>query len=133
MRSFPELRPNLRDGLVALAVILMAGACAAATWFSGTDEGLQAVISVNGTETERIDLEALDGPMEKVLEANGYTLHLTMDKEGVVMAESDCPTQDCVHTGTITRSGQSIVCLPGRVIVMLEGSSDETGPDVVIG
>ena len=40
------------------------------------------------------------------------------------MVSSDCPTQDCVHTGTITRSGQSIVCLPARVSVVLTGGAD---------
>ena len=48
------------------------------------------------------------------------------------MTASDCPTQDCVHTGAITRSGQSIVCLPGRIVIQLEGGGDG-GPDLVIG
>ena len=53
---------------------------------------------------------------------------------GVRVEESDCPTQDCVHTGTITRAGQSIVCLPARVIIRLEGgTADKHAPDVVIG
>ena len=50
------------------------------------------------------------------------------------MEEADCPTQDCVHTGTITRTGQSIVCLPARIIIRLEGGTvDKDAPDVVIG
>ena len=50
------------------------------------------------------------------------------------MEEADCPTQDCVHTGTITRAGQSIVCLPARIIIRLEGGTvDKDAPDVVIG
>ena len=53
---------------------------------------------------------------------------------GLYVADADCPTQDCVHTGTITRAGQSIVCLPARIIIRLEGGTvDRDAPDVVIG
>ena len=50
------------------------------------------------------------------------------------MTTSDCPTQECVHTGKITRSGQSIVCLPARIVVQLEGgAAADDGVDLVIG
>jgi len=49
----------------------------------------------------------------------------------VWVSASDCPTQDCVRTGAISRPGQSIVCLPEQVIVKLVGTGD--GPDLVIG
>lgn len=133
MKSLPKLQPNIWDGLVALAVVLLAAACVAVTWLGSTDTDLQAVISVDGAEVERVDLTKLDEPVEKVVQANGYTLHLAMDASGVTMAESDCPTQDCVHTGSVSRSGQSIVCLPARVIIQLEGAVEGDGPDVVIG
>lgn len=133
MKSFPELRPNGWDALVALAVVALAVFCLSATWLGGTDTNLQAVISVDGEELERIDLTALTEPAEKTVESNGYSLHLRLEPHGVTVAESDCPTRDCVHTGTITRSGQSIVCLPARVIVVLEGGAESDGPDVVIG
>jgi len=133
MKSYPKLRPNGWDALVALAVVLLAVFCVSVTWLGSTDADLRAVISVDGTEVERIDLTKLAEPVEKVVQANGYTLRLTLDASGVTMAESDCPTQDCVHTGTVARSGQSIVCLPARVIIQLEGTVQSDGPDVVIG
>ena len=133
MKSLPKLQPNIWDGLVALAVVLLAAACVAVTWLGSTDTDLQAVISVDGAEVERIDLKKLDEPVEKGVQANGYTLHLAMDVSGVTMAESDCPTQDCVHTGSVSRSGQSIVCLPARVIIQRVGAVECDGPDVVIG
>ena len=53
---------------------------------------------------------------------------------GVQVEHADCPTQDCVHTGIITRAGQSIVCLPARIIIRLEGGSEpDGGPDLIIG
>ena len=49
------------------------------------------------------------------------------------MTDSDCPTQDCVHTGAISRAGQSIVCLPAQVVVHLEGASVPDAPDAIVG
>ena len=84
-------------------------------------------------EKERLPLKKADGT-EWTISSNGYTLHVVLTAEDVWVEESDCPTQDCVHTGHISRRGQSIVCLPARVIVRLEGGQkDESAPDVVIG
>ncbi len=54
-----------------------------------------------------------------------------MDSGGVCVVHSDCPGQDCVHTGRITRSGQSIVCLPEQVVIQLTGGTSDA--DVVLG
>ena len=48
------------------------------------------------------------------------------------MAESDCPTQDCVHTGAVHDAGRSIVCLPARLTVRLTGG-ESGGVDAVVG
>ena len=134
MRPSPKLRPGLWDGAVALAVVLLAAACALALRGGGAGDGtLTAVISVDGTETERTALTGLEDT-ERVVESNGYTLHIHLTETEVWVESSDCPTQDCVRTGHISRSGQSIVCLPARVIVALEGGTrTDSGVDAVIG
>ena len=140
MKLSPKLRPCLWDALVVLLVIVLAAACALAVWSRGTDAGeLTAVVTVDGVEAERIPLKEFpDG--ERTYSGNGYTLHVRLEASqgktglGLYVADADCPTQDCVHTGTITRAGQSIVCLPARIIIRLEGGTvDRDAPDVVIG
>ncbi len=140
MKSSPKLRPCLWDALVVLLVVALAAACALAVWSRGDGAGdLTAVVTVDGTEVERFRLEdAADGV--HTYSGNGYTLHVRLAASqgeeglGLYVADADCPTQDCVHTGTITRAGQSIVCLPARIIICLEGGSvDRDAPDVVIG
>ena len=132
MKSSPKLRPNGWDALVVLAVVLLAAGCAWAVW-GGQSQGteLTAVVSVDGVEKERLPLKKADGT-EWTISSNGYTLHVVLTAENVWVERSDCPTQDCVHTGHISRSGQSIVCLPARVVIQLEGGTD-SGVDAVIG
>ena len=131
MSTSPKLRPGIWDALVELTVAVLAVACAWTVW-GGQDESgaLTAVVSVDGVETERLALEEA----ERTIQAGGYTLRLRLTETEVWVESSDCPTQDCVHTGHISRSGQSIVCLPARVIVRLEGGETvDTGVDAVIG
>lgn len=138
MLPFPELRPTLWDGLVVLAVILLAAVILASAWSGGEDGGaLAVVVSADGEEIDRFPPGELpDSP--RIYENNGYTLRLAASPasggDGVRVEAADCPTQDCVHTGIISRGGQSIVCLPARIIIRLEGGPPpETVVDAVTG
>ncbi len=133
-RLSPKLRPGPWDALVVLAVVILGIATAVLMWGGGQDSGtLTVVITADGTEELRIPLIG-SGPVIHTVLSGGYTLEVALSDGGVWVESSDCPTQDCVHTGHISRSGQSIVCLPARVIVTLEGAAGETdGPDIVIG
>ncbi len=128
----PKLRPTWWDG--AVAALVAALAVLSAVWYYGGLESsgpLTATILHRGqvVQTVRLDrlTEELTVPVEGI-----YHLTVTLDKTGVRVAESDCPGQDCVHTGTITRAGQSIVCLPEQVVVQLTGGGGG-GPDAVLG
>lgn len=133
MKSFPELRPRWPDAVVAAAVVLLAAVCAWLIWRGAGQSGaLEAVVSVDGTETFTTPLTGLTR-VERTVQANGYTLKIILTDKEVWVEESDCPTQDCVHTGHISRSGQSIVCLPARVTVRLMGGTGEPDVDAVIG
>lgn len=148
MRPSPKLRPTAWDALVVLCVAALAIGLAVFQWRGGTDQALTAVVSVDGAEVDRFSLEdLLEHP--RTYTGNGYTLTVALgiDYEGPVLdaippsgesglcvAASNCPTQDCVHTGIIARSGQSIVCLPARIIIRLEGgTADPDGVDAVLG
>lgn len=150
MKSSPKLRPNVWDALVVLAVLALAAGGALAVWSGGGGDGtLTAVVTIDGEEADRFSpADLLEGP--RTYTNNGYTLEVACGlrgaedpppdhappagKSGLFVAASDCPTQDCVRTGLITRSGQSIVCLPARIIVRLEGGTvEDGGVDAVVG
>ena len=133
MKLSPKLRPNGWDGLMAAGVLVLA-ALAALLWTGGGGSGpLTAVVSVDGEQVDQVVLAELAELEERSYTHNGYTLHVTFTAESAQVTASDCPTQDCVHTGAITGNGQSIVCLPARIIIQLEGGGDTGGPDLVIG
>ncbi|MBR5579579.1 MAG: NusG domain II-containing protein [Lachnospiraceae bacterium] len=57
----------------------------------------------------------------KIGESN--TLEITEGK--IRMKEATCPDQICRKQGWIKRKGESIICLPNKVIVTLEGTEEE--------
>ena len=77
---------------------------------------------IDGETVERCALSNYEGG---TYESRGYTLTVAVENGAVRVSESDCPNQDCVHSGAISRAGQSIVCLPARVAVTLEGAASD--------
>lgn len=118
------------DALVVIIVVAFAVMTAAFVYGKNRGETLTATVKHRGQVAAQVALSTLTE--EKKITIDGqYHLTVTLTKDGVSVTESDCPGQDCVHTGRITRAGQSIACLPEQVVVTLEGKT--SAPDVVLG
>ena len=99
------------DALVVLFVVLSAAIIAVLVYGKSESESLTATVKHRGETVAQVVLDTLQE--EKTVTIDGkYHLTVTVTRDGVSVTESDCPGQDCVHTGCITKAGQSIVCLP---------------------
>ena len=54
---------------------------------------------------------------------------LTVKDGKAYMSWADCPDKTCVRSHAVSKSGESIICLPNRVTVRVTGG--ESGPDLV--
>ncbi len=50
---------------------------------------------------------------------------LKISNDGAEMLSASCPDKRDVMDGKITKSGQTIICMPNRVMVKLLGNNDE--------
>lgn len=117
---------------MVLCVAALALGTALFQWRAGSAGALTAVVSVDGEEIDRVPLDRAAG--EKTYQAGGHALTVSYADGSARVLSSDCPTQDCVRTGPVTRSGQSIICLPARIVIRLEGGmADPDGVDAVLG
>lgn len=81
-------------------------------------EAVRVEVSVEGTIIETFDL---DETVDQVISGyGGGTNHLIIKDGGVSIAEASCPDKVCVRQGIITETGQSLVCLPNKLIVTLK-------------
>ena len=129
--SSPELRPNRYDALVVLVVLALAAALAVRPFLAARapqSGALTVVVSADGQELDRLPLAQFG---THTYANNGYTLTVTATGGAVSVTQSDCPGQDCVHTGAISRAGQSIVCLPAQVVISIVSTSSAV--DAVLG
>ena len=137
MNNSPKLTPGKYDLIVVAAVLALAALLGARFWLSPAPESgtLLAVVEIDGAEVDRFAL-AQAAEETRTYTNNGVTLTVApcatakrdaetwtqTETAGVRVVSSDCPTQDCVHTGQISRAGQSIVCLPAHIVVTLAGT-----------
>lgn len=48
-------------------------------------------------------------------------MRVIIDKSGARVYDASCPRGLCRHQGTLTAAGESIVCVPNRICIRLEG------------
>lgn len=84
----------------------------------------RAVVEREGEILWEEDLSLLTGPKEVALEgAKGISLVVRFSPEGAQVLSAQCPDQVCVKTGLLTRAGEAAVCLPGRLVLRMEGAN----------
>ncbi|MBU4304965.1 MAG: NusG domain II-containing protein [Candidatus Omnitrophica bacterium] len=70
---------------------------------------------------DNILLKKIDLKQDGVIDIPGKRgFQLRVSESGIRVLHSDCPQQVCVHTGAIRYDGQTIVCLPNRIVVSIE-------------
>ena len=104
-----------------LAAILVAAALVAAAFLLlRPREGMTAEIWLDGELVESIDLRSLTGPVE-IPVGDGNTV--LAEPGRVRMLHADCPDQLCVRYGTLTRPGETMACVPEKIVVRLRGGT----------
>ena len=86
-------------------------------------KGATVVVSVDGKEVASFPLDEdtvfnIGGYHggENILEVKDGKAHLT---------DASCPDKLCVSMGYINKSGQSIICLPNKVVIEIKGNTKD--------
>lgn len=116
---------KIRKDVVLLSVFLLA---AVLMWLipSFINRGRAALVKVyqSGKETASYPLEE-DLTMVISCEEEHYNL-LLIEGGKVSVSDADCPDQLCVKQRSISKNGESIICLPHKLVLQIEseGESD---------
>ena len=111
-------------------VILIAGLLLAAlaafggiSWYLAADtQKAEAVVEVDGQEKGRYPLDQ-DTSVEIQLEGGSYNLLEIKDGRADI-TEASCPDKICVDHRPVSRRGESLVCLPNKVVVEIENGQE---------
>ena len=88
-------------------------------------EGAAAEVSVDGEVVATYSL-SVDGEYS----LNGGTNLLVISGGEAYMKEADCPDGLCIGQGAVSREGQTIVCLPNRVMIRIVGAESDVELEV---
>ena len=120
---------NFKKGdLLAIAAVLVLAAVTFLFFLPrSSTEPAAAQIYQNGRLVMTV---SLDQPREFPV-VGEYCNTVTVEGGSIAITASDCPGQDCVHSGAIHSPGRSLVCLPNALeIRVVSGQSDV---DFVVG
>lgn len=118
-----KTRISTKNDRLFLAAVCLALLAAAAVFFlSRGSAGARVEVSVDGS---LYGTYPLGRDREIPIEIDGVTKNVLAIRGGEAeMTKADCPDKLCVRHKAISKSGESIVCLPNRVVAEVTGSGE---------
>lgn len=111
-----------KDIILIAAVLIIALISFAAIKMTQKD-GKEVVVTVNGKQVYKTSIDK--DTIYKIPVENGTNIMQIKDKK-VTMKQADCKDQICVDHKAIEKSGETIVCLPHKVVIEIKsGKSKE--------
>ena len=120
------LQKKHRWDIIVIATILSLSLLLVAVMSLTKKEGSVVVVEINGVTAGEYPLTR-----NGVFPLNGGTNVLVIEDGAAYLNYSNCPDHTCEQTGKIRYVGQTIVCLPNRLSITIQGDSVNGGVDLV--
>lgn len=113
------------DILLIISILVIALLAIGAGKLFFEQEGAVAVVSVAGVETARYPLNQ-DTEVTVAGKDGKGSNRLSIHDGMADMLDADCPDKLCVHQKSISKGGETIVCLPHQIVVSVESEETQT-------
>lgn len=91
--------------------------------FAAREEGTSVIITLKGEVIAEYDLKE-----DREFSVEGeYKNDIVIKDNKIFVKSSDCGNKACVKQGSISKSGQSIVCAPNGTVITIKGESGVDG------
>lgn len=127
-KSIKEILGMTRADILLGVSFLIAGVvCVAAIPIFGGGAGATVEVKVAG---ELKGIYSLEEDREVRIDGLGNNT-LEIRQGEAAMTYADCPDQYCVHHRPVSKSGESIICLPNKVVITIKGGEEQEVDAVV--
>lgn len=117
------------DFIVIAVVLAVVGVLVFFLYFVNGDSGKYVRVESNG---EIVDIVELDKDFEKQYDFDGETNTLVIKDGKADIVEANCKDEICVNHIPIHRAGESIICLPHKLVVtVVDEANDDSEIDAV--
>lgn len=111
-----------KKDLILIGLVLAAAAAGFLFMYSSKKDGEKAVVTVNGKEVWSGSLS--EDAVYTVKSKNGTNVVRIQHKK-VSVTKADCRDQICRRHKAIDKTGETIVCLPHKVVVEIKDGTKE--------
>ena len=121
LNSSKKRKPPLLKGdivlIISLCLIIVLSFLPS---FSGGNEKLTAEVYYEGELIKTVYLSECNGE-----EFAAGSCTLLFEKDGVTFTHSDCTDKLCIKRGKLKRKGDTMACVPERVVAVIKGEKNE--------
>ena len=115
------------DIILIAVTVAIAGVLLVFLYGVNNSTGAYVQIEIDGVITETLPLDT-DTVFEIITEDGGVNL-LVIENGNAKVTEANCPDGICKNHAQIHRNGESIICLPHRVVITVVNEADTNGVD----
>ena len=102
---------------VFVIVLVLALLAAALYMILAPTQGRSAEIYVDGTLVATVRLDH-----QERIDLLGLTV--VVEEGGIHVEDADCPDKICERMGKISKAGETIICLPNKVVIKILGKGE---------
>ena len=121
-----------RNDLIFIVALLFAVSLFGLCFYLFRGEGDKVVVTVDGKTFSTYSL-AEDVRVEIRTGESGEERNVLVIKDGQAYVENaTCPDGICAGHKPVSREGESIVCLPHKVVITVYATDEEEAPDIIV-
>ena len=121
--------------IVIIAVLLILSFTPHLIFFKTSQKGSKnnyAIIQVDGKIHKKIDLSNVKNNKEVNLNLPNGKNTLLVENNSIEMKSANCNDALCVKQGNISKVGQTIICLPHKLIIEIKGDELDSKDDLIL-
>ena len=126
-----DARRKRRNDIVFILALVIICASVGLSFFFLREVGDSVTVTVDGKDYGTYALS--NDVTVEIKNADGVVTNILIIKDGKAHVEyASCPDGICVAHKPISREGESIVCLPNRVVITVVSSESSNEPDIKV-
>ena len=123
-----KINKKTRNDIILVAVILVIAAAGLLITNLTRQEGSTVVVKIDGEQTQSYSLHE-NRTVEIITGKNNeFSNTLVIENGKAFISQADCPDKICQEHRAISYSGETIVCLPHKIVI--EITEKQSGPDL---
>lgn len=130
--ALTDKKRNIRNDIILAAAIVIIAVAGLVFWMFNRTEGTYVAVKVDG---EVRQMYSLSEDCEVVIKTGADNEHVNVlvIRDGkAFVKEADCPDSICVKTRAASYVGETIVCLPHKLVVEIVADGDVSDLDMTI-